>query len=83
MLRKIKDFLYRVVHTSGRLFDFTAHLGPFQISLWVGREDPDSVRFKIEGDFNYSPYAADPSLTVEVEVGVIVVQLYLTKSPPE
>ena len=79
MFNKIRDFLYRVVHTSGRLFDLTTNLGPFQVSLWVGREDPDAVRFAVEGSFTYGLNGA-PSLAVEVEVGVITVQFYLTKA---
>ena len=79
MFSKIRDFLYRVVHTSGRLFDLTTNLGPFQASLWVGREDPDSVRFAVDGHFDYGSYSG-PSLAVEVEVGVIAVQFYLTKA---
>ncbi len=79
MFNKIGNFLYRVVHASGRLFDLQANLGPFQASLWVGREDPDSVRFAVDVHFDYGSYSG-PSLAVEVEVGVIVVQFYLTKA---
>ena len=80
MFRRIKDFLYAVTHASGRLFDLTAELGLFQLSLWVGREDPDAVNFAVEASLTYGRLYGGSSLAVAVEVGVIKVELYLTRN---
>ncbi len=84
MLNKIKVFLYLVTHASGRLLDLTADLGPFHSQLWVGREDPNTVSFAIEATVYYGPPGlSDPSLALSVEVGVIKVELFLTRSSSE
>ncbi|KKL18536.1 hypothetical protein LCGC14_2474520 [marine sediment metagenome] len=82
MFRRIRDFLYRVTHASGQLFYLTANLGPFDARLWVGREDPDAVAFALDIDLDYGPIFG-PQLSARVEVGVIEVQLDLTKNSSE
>ncbi len=82
MFSKIRAFLSRVVHASGKLFEVTVTFGPLHSQLWVGREDPDSVSFLVEANLYYGPHG-DPSLAVSVEVGVIKVELYLTKTSSE
>ncbi|KKK53564.1 hypothetical protein LCGC14_3093540 [marine sediment metagenome] len=79
MLNKIKAFLYLVTHASGRLLDLTVNLGPFHSQLWVGREDPNTVSFAVEAECYYGPYGT-PSLAISVRVGVIQVELILTRS---
>ena len=80
MLNKIKAFLYAVTHASGRLFEVTVNFGPLRGQVWVGREDPNSVSFAVEADAYYGPYGS-PSLNATVRVGVIEVELFLTKNP--
>jgi hypothetical protein len=81
MFSKIKAFLSRVVHATGRLLGLKVDLGPFQLSLWVGREDPDTVSFAV--DITYSYYPGYLRLDANVAVGVIMVELSLMKSSPE
>lgn len=82
MLNKIKTFLYRVTHASGRILGLKVDLGPFCLSLWVGREDPDTVRFAIDVEFIYDD-PGHPLLDASVEVGVVRVELSLTRSYSE
>lgn len=82
MFRKIKAFLSTVIHTTGRLFYVSGDFGPFHSSLWVGRENSDTVRFAVSVDLDYGP-SFGPSLDVGVEAGVIKVEFYLSRSTPE
>lgn len=79
MLNKIKAFLYAVTHASGRVFGVKVHLGPFCLTLWVGREEAAVVRFAIDVEFVYDT-PGDPLLDASVEVGVIKVELSLSRS---
>jgi len=82
MLTKIKTFLYRVTHATGRILSLDVNLGPFQLGLWVGREEAAVVRFAVDVEFIYDSYDY-PMLDATVEVGVIKVELSLTRSYPE
>ena len=76
MVRKLGDFLYKVVHVSGRLLFISADIGNIHGSIWVGRENPDGVRFTLDVELNYGPDFG-PCLNISVEVGVIKVEFYL------
>lgn len=78
MFSKIGDFLYKVVHTAGRLFYISADIGAVHTSVWVGRESPDKVRFTLDIDLDYGPDYG-PSLNVVVELGIIRIEFYLAK----
>ncbi len=81
MLTKIKSFLYALTHAAGRLFGLTADVGPFRAALWVGRTDSASVSFAADVTLNYHP--GYPALAANVSVGVIEVELSLTRNPSE
>ena len=81
MLSKVKAFLYAVTHVPGRILGLTADVGPFHVSLWVGREDPKAVG--LAADVTLSYWAGFPVLDATVTVGVITVTLSLTKSVKE
>ena len=79
MFSKIKAFLYRVTHASGRILGLEVNLGPFCLHLWVGREEAAVVRFAVDVEFVYEDPEC-PLLDAAVEVGVIKVELTLTRS---
>ncbi len=79
MLNKIKVFLYVVTHAAGRILGLDVNLGPFHLSLWVGREDGAVVRFAVDVEFIYD-CPGYPMLDASVEVGVIRVELSLSRS---
>ena len=82
MFRRIRDFLYAVAHVHGRLFTLGVEFGPFSAELYVGREEPDAVRFALDVEILYGTFGV-PILAAAVEVGVIKVELSLTRSRPE
>ncbi len=77
MIQKIKDLLSRGVHATGCLFHLKLEVGSLYSSLWVGRENPDVVRFDLNVELDYGPDFG-PCLNVVLEVGVIRIELYLT-----
>ncbi|KKL74751.1 hypothetical protein LCGC14_2061730 [marine sediment metagenome] len=73
MIQKIKDLLYRGVHASGRLFYLSVELGGFTTALWVGREEPDAVRFKVDVELMYGTLGP-LMLAASVGVGIITIE---------